>query len=151
MNKPVTMVTPLLPPVTKPSDLQTPETATSTDVLVPQLITAVHPAATRETPEPPWCSYKPYFSGGHRIASCSVFPHHSLFIPLSRVTQSKFEANRSRGSRVMIGQRNRQTNRDYIFTYIRCRYFFAFSEIVKNQVANNTVMIYLWSLQMDLK
>ena len=36
-----------------------------------------------------------------------------------RVPQSTFEANRSRGSWVMFGQTNIQTNRDYNFIY-RC-------------------------------
>jgi len=37
---------------------------------------------------------------------------------VSRVSQSKFEANRPRGSWVMIGQTNKQTARDYNFIFI---------------------------------
>ena len=40
----------------------------------------------------------------------------------SRIPQSKFEKNRSKGSSVMIGQTNNQTNRDYNFLYIIARY-----------------------------
>ena len=36
----------------------------------------------------------------------------------SRVSQSKFEAKRSRGSLVMNWHKNKQTNRDYYFLYM---------------------------------
>ena len=40
------------------------------------------------------------------------------FLWVSQIFQSKFEANRSKGSWVMIGHTNRQTNRGYNFIYI---------------------------------
>ena len=45
------------------------------------------------------------------------------FPRVSRVTQVKFEANLSRGSWVMIGQTNRQTDKKILQFYIYCRRF----------------------------
>ena len=60
----------LLPAVAKLQDLQIQENVTSTDVLVPQLTTVAHPAASRETPEP---------TGGGGIKQ----PAHRRFLNLS--------------------------------------------------------------------
>ena len=55
----------------------------------------------------------------HSIQTLKTRPR--TFPWFSWVPKSKFEANRSRGSWVMIRQTNKQTNWDYNFIYVECR------------------------------
>ena len=51
---------------------------------------------------------------------------------VSRVPQSKFEANRSMGSKVLIGKKYKQTNQDYNFMNIDAKKEEIFSLLEKN-------------------